>query len=251
MEGLFLKSKDRAISRIKSWKLNQKQRKQILKRVRAIKLYWMGSLKSSRYRSKPLEFTNWGIAYEPVQNEINMGLKALAYPNEETYLAVFAHEIGHSFDSCRWGAFFEGLWPFKEVGQCLRGSKSVAAKTRDDSKLEAMWSEKKISSDLKLALQLHPTCNKSVYPPVGIQADQLPEVFADWFSAEVVADFGFKNLSQLRSDLCKDKKLADGSSYVSNSDRLNKIYLAHPVIRNQLKEKGEALIPKVTYCKFL
>ncbi|MBC7428247.1 MAG: hypothetical protein H7336_06520 [Bacteriovorax sp.] len=45
----------------------------------------------------------------------------------------------------------------------------------------------KLTPDLVNALKANSTCNKLVYPGKGIQADQLPESFADWFSAEVIS----------------------------------------------------------------
>jgi len=154
-------------------------------------------------------------------------------------MAVFAHEVGHSFDPCRWSAFYEGVWPFEKVGQCLRSDKSVGAKARDDSKLEAFQKAGRISSELGAALKANPTCNKLVYPPAGIQADQLPETFADWFSAEVISRYKNLDVSKLRLDLCEGKNLVEGSSYPANGLRQGKIYYAHPVIRKLLKSNEE------------
>ena len=157
-----------------------------------------------------------------------MGLQSIDYPNDETYLAVFAHEIGHVFDSCRWGAYFTGVWPFEKIGECLRSTQSVKALKRDDSQLDIYTKQGKISTDLALSLKQNPTCNKLVYPQNGLQADQLPESFADWFATETMANIAKLNAKKLRIDLCINKKLSEGSSYSSNHDRLFKIYQAHP-----------------------
>lgn len=242
MESHFKVSKNQALEFIKESKLSDDAKKQIQNRISAIKLYWMKDFKTSKFVKYPIEYVSWGIAYDPVANEINMGMHSLAYPNKETYLAVFAHEIGHSIDSCRWGAFLKGKWPFENVGSCLRSSESVGAKKRDDSKMQSMLAQRRLSKDLITALKLHPTCNKRVYPPVGTQSDQLPESFADWFSAEVVARIPGLDKKALRQDLCKEADLMDGSSYVSNKDRLQGIYFSHP----KLKSSG---VKAMKYCE--
>lgn len=228
LERLFLKSKESSVAAIKTMPIKEDQRKKIIARIESIHLYWMKDFATSKFKKTPLEFLDWGIAYDPVANEINIGVNSLAYPNDETYLAVFAHEIGHAFDSCRWVAFFEGEWPFQKIGECLRSPESVQAKKRDDSKLELLAKENK---DLATSLKINPTCNKLGYPPAGLQADQLPESFADWFSAEAIASTKEMKLSDLRIDLCEKKELMEGSSYPANEIRLKGIYFAQPQIK--------------------
>lgn len=240
MEKLFSKSQNQSLEYIKSSNLNSDAKKQTLSRIKSIKLYWMKDFKESKFKKYPIEFSSWGVAYDPVGNEINMGLHSLSYPNDETYLAVFAHEIGHSIDSCRWGAFMKGSWPFEKVGKCLRSEESTGAKKRDDSKMAQMLAQKRISKQLITALKLNPTCNKRVYPPAGTQADQLPETFADWFSAEVIAKMDGVDKTKLRQDLCESSDLMKGSSYLPNGDRMRKIYFTHP----KLKQSKS----KVRYC---
>jgi len=226
LDKLFQEAKKTALKTIERFDIPEK--KEISKRINSIKLYIPEKLKTARNNAVPLDLVDWGIAYDPLQNSINVGLKALIYLNDLTLIAVFAHEIGHSFDSCRWGAFFTGKWPFEKVGECLRSQESVGAKKRDDRLLEQLMAEKKIAPDLAKALKENPTCNKSVYPPLGMQADQLPESFADWFSTEVVANASKTDVSFLRLDLCEKQNLVEGSSYPSNRDRLEMIYKAHP-----------------------
>jgi len=225
--------------------MNLPQDKVIIEKINSIKLYWPDHLKTARNNSIPLDLIDWGIAYDPLSNEINIGLNSLSYTNDETRIAVFAHEIGHSFDPCRWSAFYEGEWPFKKIGECLRSDKSADAKVRDDSKLEAFQKSGKISSELVKALKANPTCNKLAYPAQGIQADQLPETFADWFSAEVISRLKNLDVSHLRLDLCEEKTLVNGSSYPANHVRQENIYYAHPVIKNLLKDKSKS---KGRYC---
>jgi hypothetical protein len=233
MEKLFSTAKKMAIETIENYKIEKGPA--MVERIQAIKLYWPKDLKSARNNAVPLDIIKWGVAYDPVPNEINIGLEALAYPNDSTYLAVFAHEIGHSFDSCRWGAFFDGKWPFEAIGECLRSDQSVGAKKRDDSKIEDLVKAGKLSKDLAMALKLNPTCNKSAYPTPGTQADQLQESFADWFSAEVVARIKDIDLTQLRADLCEKKELSEGSSYPSNEKRLERIYYLQPQLKEKIK----------------
>ena len=247
MNSLFEKSKVAARSVLAKQPLQDAQRKAIVARVGAVQLYWMKDFKSSKFKAQPLEFLDWGIAYDPVANEINMGVNALSYPNDETYLAVFAHELGHAFDSCRWGAFFEGPWPFQKIGECLRGPDSAGALKRDDSQLDSLQKQGKLAADLAMGLKQNPTCNKQVYPPIGVQADQLPESFADWFSTETMASMEGLNHLQMRLDLCVLRGLVAGSSYPENRKRLDQIYFAHPKLRPSrldLKSKSTA------YCAF-
>ena len=238
-EKLFGQSKKAALKYLQNNKaLDPLHKKQALQRLESIKLYWPESLKTARNKNNPQDIISWGIAYDPRNNSINMGIHSLGYPNDETYIAVFAHELGHAIDSCRWGAFLKGAWPFQKVGDCLRTSKSVQAKRRDDSPMDLLVKQGRLSKNDAIGLKQHPTCNRSIFPPPGFQADQLPESFADWFSAEVVAEMENLDFSKLRTDLCSSKKLSDASSYPDNPSRLSKIYYAHPKIRQKSSLKG-------------
>lgn len=243
LEKNFAVSKSLAIETVTS--MNLPQNKVIIEKIKSINLYWPNQLKTARNNSIPLDLIDWGIAYDPLSNEINIGLNSLSYSNDETLIAVFAHEIGHSFDSCRWGAFYEGEWPFQKVGQCLRSGKSANAKKRDDSKLESFQKKGKVSLELVEALKANPTCNKLAYPSQGVQADQLPETFADWFSAEVVSRLKDLDVRKLRLDLCEDQALVNGSSYPANHVRQENIYYSHPEIKKLLADKS---LSKGVYC---
>jgi hypothetical protein len=245
LEKLFSIAKKKSIETIEKFNISQKD--VVIKRINEIKLFIPKKLKTSKNNSVPLELIDWGIAYDPIKNEVNIGLNSLIYSNDESLIAAFVHEIGHSFDSCRWGAFFDGKWPFAKVEECLRSEKSVFAKKRDDSLLKKYETENKISSELLRFLKENPTCNKTYYPPQGVQADQILESFADWFSAEVVSSLVGVNYNKVRLDLCEKNELSVGSSYPTNRNRLEKIYLVHPKF-NVLKDsyKKENLI----YCKF-
>ena len=244
-ETLFQEAKKSSLKTIDKFDIQTK--KEITDRVSSIKLYIPEDLKSARNGSVPLDLVDWGIAYDPQQNSINVGVGALIYPNDVTLIAVFAHEIGHSFDSCRWGTYFSGQWPFSKVGECLRSAESVGAKKRDDRLLEKLASKERVVSDLVKSLKDNPTCNKSVYPPQGVQADQLPESFADWFSAEVIANSGIDDRASLRVDLCENQNLIEGSSYPSNHERLELIYRAHPSLLIKSKKRQKK---GVVYCAY-
>jgi hypothetical protein len=234
MQKLFLTAQSAALETVKSFPISEEAKSDIRKRVQAIKLYWPLKFKTSRNNKIPLDIIAWGIAYDPQPNEINMGVNAMAYPNDSTYIAVFAHEIGHAFDSCRWGAFFKHAWPFQKIGECLRTDKSVGAKTRDDGPLDKMAAEKKLDKQFFKSMKDNPTCNKLAYPPAGTQADQLPESFADWFSAEVMGHTNLPDVESLRVDLCEKRDLVAGSSYPTNELRLKHIYFAQPQLKAKL-----------------
>lgn len=242
-KNLFKQAQKESLKLIKNYKIDNKIKENLLKRIEPIELYFMTNLKKSKYNKNPLDVFSWGVAYDPSDNKINMGLEALMYNSDSSIFSVFAHEIGHSFDSCRWPVFVEGKNPFETVYNCLRSEKSVNAKKRDDSKMQLLIKQGMLTNELAMALKMNPTCNNTSYPPIGTQADQLPEVFADWFSAEVVANTDFID-TNLRQDLCAVKKLIKGSSYIKNKDRLEKLYLSHPKIAKKLKIK-----PVSKYCK--
>lgn len=242
---VFKKSKKYALLALDSFNMDKELIALAKKRVNNIKLYWLTHLEGSKFENYPLEFLEWTVAYDPLPNEINIGTKALKYKTEEDLFAVFAHEIGHSIDSCRWKAFINKTNPFSNINKCLRSKESgLNALRRDDSKMDELIKLKKMSKDLAASLRGNTTCNKKNYPPIGTQKDQLPETFADWFSAEVVA-LGVSNFKTLRSDLCEKRTLQEGSSYLSNNKRLNRIYLNQPIIRKGL---GLKLKSDFNYC---
>ena len=102
----------------------------------------------------------------------------------------------------------------------------------------------KLAKDFAKVLKLNPTCNNSQYPPIGVQADQILESFADWFSAEVVSESKYIT-PNMRNDLCEVQGLNSGSSYPTNQTRLERIYLKHPKIAKKFNFKG-----KGKYCAF-
>lgn len=243
-EKLFQAAKEASLKKIKSYPLSKEDRDKIIKRVSKIQLFWVENLKESGFSEPPLELFSWGVAYNPGRNRIQMGFESLRYNSDSTIFTVFAHEIGHSFDSCRWFPFLKGENPFKDVITCLRSTESVGAKPRDDSAMAAQVKKKRMSSAMAEAMKITKTCNNSIYPPIGVQADQMPESFVDWFATEVVADSKYLNRN-FRQDLCRNKKLLPGSSYPSHRDRLSKIYLAHPTVKKKLSIEN-----KTRYCTF-
>ena len=231
-EAIFKEAQSLAIQKIKSFQFLKEQEKEAIERIQSINIYWKKKFKNSKFKKIPLELFSWGIAYDPDANQINMGLEGLAYSNSANIFSVFAHEIGHSIDSCRWGYYLKSKDPFEKLQACIRKKDGLNAKKRDDRILEKLFKEKKIPINSYTMFKVHNTCNKSFYPPRGIQADQYPETFADWFSAELVALSKYKS-EPFRVDLCAKHKLLKGSSYLSNEDRLHKIYFSHPVLKKE------------------
>ncbi|MCB0378742.1 MAG: hypothetical protein KDD33_09640 [Bdellovibrionales bacterium] len=233
-EKLFKQAKADSLKVVNGWLIDEKAKKEISERLGATELYWFHGLKGSKFEKMPLEFLKWGVAYDPIPNHINMGVQSLRYKSDSTLYSVFAHELGHAFDSCRWGAFFKSKNPFEKLHQCLRSQESTKAQKRDDSKLEELKKSGKLPIEVAQSLVANPTCNRTFYPPIGLQQEQILEVFADWFAAEVVAVSPYLD-DQVRADLCEFKELNPGSSYISNQDRLEKIYFTQPKIQAALK----------------
>lgn len=231
-----------AIKAVESWPIEADAKKQIQQRLRSIKLQIFDLDMIDSFKRPYLELLAWGVAYDPEAHQIQVGVESLMYPNRETRLAVIAHELGHSVDSCRWGTYMKGLWPFEIIGKCLRRSESAGAQPRDDRELNKFKTEDPELQKIITDLVSNPTCNSQHYPPIGIQADQLPESFADWFSTEVITTLPTLNLSQVRTDLCSSRKLNAGSSYPNNEVRLQKIIRAHPQFQASSKT------PSGTYC---
>jgi hypothetical protein len=238
VESIFIKEKENSIKVINKYPFDDKDKKLIQEKIEKIKIYWPKKFAESKYNKTPLELFDWALAYDPHQNEINFGFHALMY-SEQSLKAALSHEIAHAFDSCRWSSSFKQAWPFQKIGECLR---SIAA-IRDDSKIEVLLKNNKISPEQFQFMKANPTCNNSLYPPIGIQSDQLPETFADWFSAEATIPNDIN--SEFRSEFCIESTLNPGSSYLSNHDRFFKIYLSHPEIAKKLNEKSLS-----NYCGF-
>jgi hypothetical protein len=238
INSIFGKQKSLAINKIKSYPFSKIDQDALIKKISEIKIYWPTSLKDSKFKNHPLEFFDWSLAYDPKSNEINIGLNS-PYYDENSMQVSLLHEIAHSFDSCRWSQNNSTPNPFEKVSNCLR---EFAAK-RDDSKLEYLFKEKKLSETEFNFFKANPTCNNSIYPPIGIQADQLPETFADWFAAEAIEVSAIN--SKFRNELCTDTELNPGSSYLKNRDRYFKIYLANKKIQKSLNEFSNYLACEV------
>lgn len=237
--SLFTQAKNDVKTVVSSWNLPRENKIKIIHRLDTLKLYWFEKLQGTRYSNKPLEFVGWGFAYDPTNNEINVGIHARKYPTDANIYSVLLHEMGHSLDPCRWSFYFQGSNPFNTVLSCLRSPESVVAKARDDSKMAESLQKKLLSNEMADSLKKNPTCNRSFYPPEGTQKDQILESFADWFATEVYATSSFKK-ELPRPDLCQDQKLMKGSSYLPNIERLLKIYLVHPELKNLGPKKQSA-----------
>lgn len=240
-----------ALQRVDQFNLDRGTKTSLKARLRETRLIFLEDLNygSPREDKVPAEFLFDGLAYHPLSNSIQVGVQTLKYVDPESLGPALIHEMAHSFDACRWQAFLSKVEnPFTPIFECLRSDESVGAKKRDDSDLEDFEKEGKLTSDEVKALKLNPTCNLKSYPAGDLQRDQLNEVFADWFSADVLAlDPKFKN--RVRPDLLEKIDLPKGSSYIANEDRLNRIYLGQPELRKRfLPENSDSKAPK--YCSF-
>jgi hypothetical protein len=229
----FIQAQKDSVDFIKKSNIEEASKKEILSRINSIELYWFEKLKGGRYQNKPLEFLRWGLAYDPIYNQINIGIMSRKYLSADSLYSVWIHEIAHSFDPCRWGAFLKSNNPFEKLYLCLRDSKAAGALKRDDLQMSLMLEHKKLSPEMAESLKQNPYCNRSFYPPEGIQKEQLPEVFADWFSAEVIAAHTIEP-QKIRQDLCSQHELMAGSSYLSNQARLERIFYVQPQIKKTL-----------------
>ena len=231
LNKVFDDQKNIALNTIDKMNFSNEDKEFIKVKIKEIKLYWPTELATSKFAKTPLEFFEWSLAYDPKNNEINVGLNSPHLDLINFKIAIL-HEIAHSFDSCRWSNSKKSEWPFKNVGECLRNY----ALKRDDSKLDYLFKEKKLTDDEYNYFKSNTTCNNSKYPPIGIQSDQLPETFADWFAAEAVEKKDI--VSSLRSELCTEVVQNPGSSYLKNRDRFFKIYLANKKIQSILNENS-------------
>lgn len=208
-------------------------------KINSIQLYFPTELKGSRFEQFPLDVLEWSLSYDQNANAINVGFQALDI-DERNLKIILLHEIAHAFDSCRWGQKELRSWPFDKIGLCLR----EFAQPRDDSKLDLFYQDKKINQADYEKLKKHSTCNNSIYPPEGIQADQLPETFADWFAAEAIPEVEIS--SNFRRDLCDESNNKVGSSYLSYRERLGSVFFAQPKISSKLHVQSK----KAKYCTF-
>ncbi|MGI4993060.1 hypothetical protein ACRXCV_10545 [Halobacteriovorax sp. GFR7] len=237
LEDSFKRAKKSALSVLKIQLGKSKALKEIEEKVKTIKIFVPKKVSGTKVAQAPRDFLEWGFSYDPKTNEINIGLEGLNFAFAKyraTLVSLMAHEIAHSFDSCRYSGFYKSKNPFESIQKCLRNSTSAGAKYRDDSQLNFLVQNKVLTKEVSDNLLANPTCNRSLYPLPGKQRDQLDEVFADWFSAEVVAHSGI-DVDNLRSELCLDKELRKGSSYISNKRRLTSLYLTQPTIAKKLK----------------
>ncbi len=228
----FLAAKKLALQKITNSPLEKDSKQIIINKINAVKLYFPEKLRGSKYEKSILEFLNWGLAFDPNNDEINVGLDTLKY-NEQNLKVALLHEIAHSFDTCRWSQKENSNWPFEKIGLCLR----KFTLTRDDSRLEEFKTTGYLTESEYLFFKKNQTCHNTKYPPSGIQKDQITETFADWFSAYALSDE--KINIHFRDDLCEDKNREPGSSYLSNTDRLYKIYLSQKHFSSLTKKKSD------------
>ena len=244
LEKILTTVKKDAKRRFLSWPIKQKDKQSITHRIDTVQLRWFKGLASSPYANKPLSYLASSLSYDPSKHQIHVGMKTKSYPTDASLYSVLAHEIAHSFDSCQWGLYIKGDFPFKKVESCMRALEGIHVKVRDDSHMKQAILDDVISKEMSQSLQQNPTCSLPQYPPRGVQKDQWPEAFSDWFAAEMFA-FGHERIKELpRPDLCRDFKANPTSSLLSPLDRLLKIYLAQPKLAALWPQD-----PAPTYCE--
>lgn len=247
IKRVFTDIKNDSYKMLDKWPIENKAKLYIKNKIKNISIYRNILFEKSKFKGMPKEFFLWGVSYDPLRNEINLGLNSLEYRTYDQLYSVLSHEIAHSFDSCRWSAFAANIEsPFIGINQCLRSDISgIGAKKRDDSRLKELHLKGELTEELYMSLRKNKTCNKSVFPPQGAQRDQLDEVFADWFSSTLMG-ISKRQFSNIRSELCHHKKLSQGSSYTSNNRRLRFLYLAN---NNLLKKLGlKKRSNKIKFC---
>ena len=216
---------------IDSQRLN-KETAMILKgNIARLKLNWIERIKGSPLAKDPSTYFQTDISYNPEHNVITIGQRAARHIDGDTILSIMIQQMALSISPCRWSILYRNKPnPYEKVLTCLRGVNSIHAKERDDSKIDFLMKEKKITSQQKIELDKYPRCNTPFYPPIGIQFEQINTAFSDWFSAEAISTF--KKLSaNFREDLCSIKATTTLEEDPPNYERLVRVYLANKKIR--------------------
>ncbi len=228
-----------------TWEMAQKDKQSIIHRIDTVQLSWFSSLETSPFKTNPMSFLSQGLEYNANKHQIYVGVESRSLASDANIYTALAHEISHAFDPCHWGLFIKGANPFSHLKNCLRDPQGAAAKKRDDRSLKKALKGQMISKELAQSLQQNPTCNTDQYPPSELQKDQLNEAFADWFAAEVFATSSY-NKQFPRPDLCREQKSDPRASQLPNDLRLQRIYLAHPIVAKVWSPESSALYCSLT-----
>ncbi|PIK14039.1 hypothetical protein [Halobacteriovorax sp. JY17] len=244
-EEILETAKHLIIKYIDSMKISKSSAMILKGSIVTIKLSWVETIANSLFMNDPERYLRMDIEYNPEHNVLIVGQKASKHIDGDTLLSIFIQQMALSFSPCRWSILFEKeKFPFQKPLDCLRNINSIYAKKRDDSQIQKLFKEKKITKEQKDALDKYPLCNTPYYPTEGLQKEQINIAFSDWFSAEVVSQMG-KISPHFREDLCALQTDSLIHSYPQNLERLVRIYLANPKLRNLTRIK---ISKNINYC---
>jgi hypothetical protein len=236
IEQIFKTAKKEMKQTLIAMPIPEDTQKQIIEQIEQTPLYWLGQLKGGPFQNQPLKFLNTGLTYDESKQQLLIGVQILRLPDSDSIMSRLIEGMTSSFDFCHWDKNLSQVKnPFTHLVQCFRESKSANAKTRDDRLLNQWLSKKVITEEKVDYLRNQPLCNDPLYPPAGSQKEQVNQVFADWFTAEVLAQRDPLR-TPIRSDLCLLGKqpAVVGSAELSAHDRLMRIYYTQPTINKKL-----------------
>jgi len=244
----FILAKRLAAQSINKMNIRKDIKNYLINRISDIKMEWFHQISNSRYENDPNKYFSNIIGYDASKHIMSIGYLASQLKDSDTITAIFIQEIAHSFDPCRWHALQPNVtFPFQKVTSCLRGKNSIAAKKRGDKILDLNKDKNGaplFSAEQLVSFRKNPTCNTSAFPLEKDQREQINTTFADWFTAEAMSQK--KEISsQFRHDLCAITETPSYMAFPSGIDRLNKIYMANPVIR---KKMGVGIDKSIVYC---
>ena len=191
------------------------------------------------------------------------GMVMLLETNPDALDFVMAHEIAHLI-GLGTGFRFDDQYsknPFNSVLNCLKSEKSIAAKSLDVVCLKKVYNESLAEMAAK---------NPEVGFGIGsvdfssCQQGQLEEAWADWFATEILAeslpDSATERVEYILKQsawLCTAIKEQGTDAAINQemlhnphplaSDRLNRIYSAHPKIR-EILPGTQSNVEDPTYC---
>lgn len=220
----------------------------LIKLITESKINWFNKIEGSQYELSPSRFLDGLISYNVSDNSISIGVRAATIELEDSLISIFAQELAHAFDPCRWSVQYpKKKFPFESVVQCLRSKESIAARARESKKLDTDWVNGKFLPEQVKVLKSYPSCNTAIFPLGEDQREQINLAFADWFSAEVLSSM--KKVSpQFRKNLCSETLNIPFLARASGTTRMIRIYLANPILR---KKTGYTVSGKINYCKWM
>ncbi len=241
----FIEAKTLSLKFIDSTNFDKKTKTYLKDRIASIRMEWFTQIEGTRYEKSPIEYIKRDINYDPLTHSMILGFQVTRFKDPDTVTSVFAEQIAHAFDPCRWNSFQRNKkFPFQKITQCLRTKNSITAKKRGDEKLSTKKGKKILNVNQVKILKENPLCNTPFFPLEYDQREQINTAFADWFSAEVMSQKE-KLSDHMREDLCGVTAAAPFLAHPSGTDRLIRIYMANPKIR---KKMGIEIDKKIKYC---